>query len=129
MGPDEFHTHYPDTETPGLNNNAYTNVMAAWILRCASGVLQLLDEKRREELTEVLDIGDEELVRWEEISRKMFVPFHDEGIISQFEGYENLKEFDWEGYREKYGDIQRLDRILEAEDEDANCLLQSQQTG
>lgn len=127
MGPDEFHTHYPDTDTPGLNNNAYTNVMAAWVLRCASGVLQLLDEKRREELTEVLNIGDEELVRWEEISRKMFVPFHEEGIISQFEGYENLKEFDWEGYREKYGDIQRLDRILEAEDEDANCYKASKQ--
>ena len=127
MGPDEFHTSYPDREEPGLNNNAYTNVMAAWVLRCASGVLQLLDEKRRQELRELLEIADEELAHWDEISRKMFVPFHDRDIISQFEGYEQLKEFDWEGYRQKYGDIQRLDRILEAEDEDVNCYQASKQ--
>jgi trehalose/maltose hydrolase-like predicted phosphorylase len=36
-------------------------------------------------------------------------------VLSQFEGYEDLLEFDWEGYRERYGDIQRLDRVLEAE--------------
>jgi alpha,alpha-trehalase len=29
MGPDEFHTRYPDAAEPGLDNNAYTNVMAA----------------------------------------------------------------------------------------------------
>jgi trehalose/maltose hydrolase-like predicted phosphorylase len=50
IGPDEFHTGYPDAEEPGLNNNAYTNVMAAWVLRCASGVLELLDEERRDKL-------------------------------------------------------------------------------
>ena len=127
MGPDEFHTRYPDTEEPGLNNNAYTNVMAAWVLRCASGVLHWLDEKLRQELRERLEIEDEELARWDDISRKMFVPFHDQEIISQFEGYEHLKEFDWEGYRQKYGDIQRLDRILEAEDDDVNRYQASKQ--
>jgi hypothetical protein len=30
---------------------------------------------------------------------------------------DRLKEFDWEGYRRKYDDIQRLDRVLEAEDD------------
>jgi trehalose/maltose hydrolase-like predicted phosphorylase len=44
----------------------------------------------------------------------MLVPFHDD-VISQFEGYETLDEFDWEGYRAKYGNIARLDRILKAE--------------
>ena len=56
-----------------------------------------------------------------------FIPFHDDGIISQFEGYGDLKEFDWEGYKEKYGDIQRLDRILEAEDLDVNHFKASKQ--
>jgi trehalose/maltose hydrolase-like predicted phosphorylase len=50
----------------------------------------------------------------------MFVPFHDDGIISQFEGYEELEELDWDAYREKYGNIQRLDRILRAEGKDPN---------
>ena len=38
------------------------------------------------------------------MSRRMFVPFHDDGIISQFEGYEELEELDWDGYRERYGE-------------------------
>jgi alpha,alpha-trehalase len=36
-------------------------------------------------------------------------------VLTQFEGYEQLLEFDWEGYRERYGNIARLDRLLEAE--------------
>ncbi len=48
----------------------------------------------------------------------MFVPFHGDGIISQFEGYEELEELDWDAYRARYGNIQRLDRILRAEGDD-----------
>jgi alpha,alpha-trehalase len=56
----------------------------------------------------------------------MFVPYHD-GVISQFEGYEELEEFDWEGYRNKYPDVQRLDRILEAEGDSTNRYKVSKQ--
>ena len=56
--------------------------------------------------------------QWQDMSRRMFVPFHDDGIISQFEGYEELQELDLDGYRARYGDIQRLDRILRAEGDD-----------
>jgi alpha,alpha-trehalase len=45
----------------------------------------------------------------------MKVVFHADGVLTQFEGYEDLPEFDWNGYRERYGNIQRLDRLLEAE--------------
>jgi alpha,alpha-trehalase len=45
----------------------------------------------------------------------MIVVFHADGVLTQFEGYELLPEFDWAGYRERYGNIQRLDRVLEAE--------------
>jgi trehalose/maltose hydrolase-like predicted phosphorylase len=48
----------------------------------------------------------------------MFVPFHGDGLISQFEGYEDLDELDWDHYRKEYGNIQRLDRILRAEGDD-----------
>ena len=41
----------------------------------------------------------DETARWDDISRRMFVPFHGDGIISQFEGYEKLAELDWERYR------------------------------
>ena len=55
------------------------------------------------------------------------VPFHGDRIISQFEGYADLEEFDWVGYTERYGDIQRLDRILEAEDDTPNRYQASKQ--
>jgi alpha,alpha-trehalase len=127
VGPDEFHTHYPDSDEPGLNNNAYTNVMAAWVLRCARRTLELLPEERRRELNGQLRIDDEELKRWDQVSRRMFVPFHDDGILTQFEGYEKLDEFDWDGYQRKYEDIQRLDRILKAEGDTPNRYKASKQ--
>ena len=57
----------------------------------------------------------------------MIVVFHADGVLTQFEGYEQLQEFDWEGYRERYGDIQRLDRLLEAEGDSANRYQVSKQ--
>jgi trehalose/maltose hydrolase-like predicted phosphorylase len=69
----------------------------------------------RQELVEELTIRNEELDRWRDISRRMEVVFHADGVLSQFEGYEELLEFDWESYRERYGNIARLDRVLEAE--------------
>ena len=72
-------------------------------------------------------ISDEELERWRDSSQKMTVVFHVDGVLSQFEGYEQLLEFDREGYRAKYGDIQRLDRVLEAEGDSTNRYKVSKQ--
>jgi len=127
VGPDEFHTAEPDAGRPGLDNHAYTNVMAAWVLARAADVLAALAEERRAELRESLALGDEELARWDDASRRMRVAFHGEGLVSQFEGYEKLAELDWAGYREKYRDLQRLDRILEAEGKDINRFQASKQ--
>jgi alpha,alpha-trehalase len=127
MGPDEYHEAYPDSDDPGLNNNAYTNIMVSWLCGVALRVLATLDATHRDELMDKLMLDERELSVWDEMSHKMTVCFHEEGIISQFEGYENLKEFDWEGYREKYGDIQRLDRILEAEGDSADRYKLSKQ--
>jgi alpha,alpha-trehalase len=127
MGPDEYHDGYPDTDEPGLNNNAYTNVMVAWLMCRVLDVLDLLPEHQRAELWDATGLTREEVEGWESMSRKMFVPFHDDLVISQFEGYEQLEEFDWPGYRERYGDIQRLDRILEAEGSSPNRFKLSKQ--
>jgi trehalose/maltose hydrolase-like predicted phosphorylase len=127
MGPDEFHDGYPAAAPAGVNNNAYTNVMAVWVLWRALDVLELLSETRRAELVAQLGLSPEELARWDDISRRMHVPFHDDGIISQFEGYEALAELDWEVYRTRYDDIQRLELILEAENDSANRYKLSKQ--
>ena len=120
MGPDEFHERYPGAEEGGLRNNAYTNVMVAWIAVTAPRVLDLLPRSRRDALRVSLGLTNDELLTWDEMSRKMFIPFHADGIISQFEGYADLQELDWERYRAEYPNIQRLDRILKAAGDDPN---------
>jgi trehalose/maltose hydrolase-like predicted phosphorylase len=126
MGPDEFHTGYPGAEDAGVDNNAYTNIMAVWVLRRALDVLEALPVRRRVELTESLGLRRGEVRLWQEMVHKMLVPFHD-GVISQFEGYQDLEELDWESYRQRYGNIQRLDRILEAEGRSVNAYQASKQ--
>jgi trehalose/maltose hydrolase-like predicted phosphorylase len=127
VGPDEFHTDYPGRQGDGIDNNAYTNVMVAWLLLRAETVLDRLPAWRRRELEQRLGITAADRARWLEVRARLFVPFHGDGIISQFEGYEDLAELDWAAYRDRYGDIQRLDRILEAEGDSANNYKVSKQ--
>jgi trehalose/maltose hydrolase-like predicted phosphorylase/beta-phosphoglucomutase-like phosphatase (HAD superfamily) len=127
MGPDEYHDAYPGSDRPGLDNNAYTNVMAVWVLERALETLELLPPHYRQEVEDELRIGSDELAHWREVTRKMRVVFHPDGVLSQFEGYEDLDEFDWAGYRSRYGNIQRLDRLLEAEGDSANRYKVSKQ--
>ena len=127
MGPDEYHDAYPGAEKPGVDNNAYTNIMAVWALRRALDVLEILPEDRRRELCDSLGVTEEETMHWDEVSRKMRIVFHGDGIISQFEGYDRLMEFDWEKYSDKYGSIRRLDRILEEEGDTPNRYKLSKQ--
>jgi trehalose/maltose hydrolase-like predicted phosphorylase len=113
MGPDEYHEHYDGKD--GVPNNAYTNIMASWIFTKSNEVLNLFPSRRRKRLLDLLDVDEDELAKWTEMSRKMFIPQHKDGIISQFEGYEGLKELDWDAYRAKYKNLYRLDFILKAE--------------
>ncbi|WP_099020478.1 HAD-IA family hydrolase [Mycolicibacterium palauense] len=119
IGPDEFHSGYPGRPFEGVDNNAYTNVMATWVITRALDALALLAFGDRLALVERLGLSEEELARFDDVSRRMFVPFHD-GVISQFEGYAELEELDWDEYRRRYTDIARLDRILESENDDIN---------
>lgn len=127
VGPDEYHDAYPWREGPGLDNNAYTNVMTVWVLRTTLRMLEdVLTEHERAEVDALLRLDPAELDHWGDISRRLLVPFHD-GVMSQFEGYERLAELDWEDYRARYGDISRLDRILEAEGDTPNRYRVSKQ--
>ncbi|MFF4255147.1 glycoside hydrolase family 65 protein [Streptomyces sp. NPDC001663] len=126
MGPDEYHDAYPGAQEPGLDDNAYTNVTAAWVLTRTLELLGGLPEPRRRELVERAGLDGGELELWEDVSRTLHVPFHDD-VISQFAGYGDLAELDWDRYRGRYGDIRRLDRILEAEGDTVNRYRASKQ--
>ncbi len=126
VGPDEYHDAYPGADVPGLDDNAYTNVTAAWVLHRALELARTLPTPRRADLVGQLGLDVGELDRWEEISRRLRVPFH-AGVVSQFEGYGDLAELDWDDYRKRYGDIRRLDRILESEGDSSNRYQASKQ--
>ncbi|MEU6776610.1 glycosyl hydrolase family 65 protein [Streptomyces sp. NPDC046759] len=126
VGPDEYHDGYPGAAKPGLDDNAYTNVMAAWVLTRTLELVRRLPAWRREELFQRVRLSADALPEWEEVSRRLRVPFH-QGVISQFEGYDDLAELDWDAYRARYGTIRRLDRVLEAEGDTVNRYKASKQ--
>jgi len=116
MGSDEFHEKYPGVDKGGIKNNAYTNVMAVWVITKALHILEdLLIEEDKNALMLKTQITEDDLQRWHDVISKMIIPMDETGLIHQFEGYMNLKELDWEGYRRKYDNIHRIDRILKSE--------------
>ncbi|MDQ0754481.1 HAD family hydrolase [Arthrobacter sp. B3I4] len=120
MGPDEYHTGAPGDPGSGLDDNAYTNIMAAWVFDQAEWIMRSVQGFDMEDLRARLGITTAETAAWGRLSRRMFVPFHADGIISQFAGYEALPELDWAHYRRGYRNIERLDLILEAEGDSTN---------
>ena len=120
MGPDEYHDGYPDAPGQGLRDNAYTNVLAAWVFEQARAALGALAGHQCDELSARLHLDPAEPARWGHLAQRMAVPFHD-GVVSQFAGYAALAELDWERYRTTYGNIGRLDLILEAEGDSTNA--------
>lgn len=115
MGPDEFHEKYPGSEKGGLKNNAYTNILVAWIMEKALFLLSNMSDEKKQALLLKIGIDEKETVRWKDIADKIAVPIGQDGIIHQFDGYMQLKELDWDEYRLKYDNIERIDRILKSE--------------
>lgn len=116
MGPDEYHEKYPDSETGGLKDNAYTNIMAVWTFDRAFEILDTLNGSAKRKIAEKINLTKEELDQWKEISKRIHIPLSDDGVLEQYDGYSDLKELDWDNYKKKYGNINRMDRILKAEE-------------
>ena len=115
MGPDEYHEKHPGSDIGGLKDNSYTNILVVWMFIKALEIFDSLKEKVRHKLLEKIDLTEEELERWRNIIERIHIPISDEGILEQYDGYFDLEELDWDGFRSKYGDISRMDRILKAE--------------
>ncbi len=112
MGPDEYHNAYPGSSQIGLNNNAYTNMMAAWTLCRALDLVEILPTDALQQICDEITVPPEEIQRWKDISLKMYVPIQESGIISQFEGYEHLEEFPWRHNGEQLIDRDKLKEVL-----------------
>jgi trehalose/maltose hydrolase-like predicted phosphorylase len=115
MGPDEFHESLPGSGIGGVTDNAYSNIMVSWMMDKAFRVLNALEAGHRKRILEGLSLAEKDLEQWKLVRHGVALHVSDEGVIEQFMGYFGLDELDWEHYREEYGDIHRLDRILKSE--------------
>jgi beta-phosphoglucomutase family hydrolase len=115
MGPDEFHEQLPGSNEGGLRDNAYTNIMVAWLFDKVISFLEENSNDKTEILRKKINLTKDETDNWKVIIKKMNLLISPEGIISQFDGYFDLKELDWEHYRSEYDNIYRMDRLLKAE--------------
>ncbi|WP_283680430.1 glycosyl hydrolase family 65 protein [Lentilactobacillus sp. Marseille-Q4993] len=115
MGPDEFHEEYPNSSERGLRNNAYTNIMVSWLFEQVINLTGKLKKKTLAEAEKKANFDDDLFKKMDDISRKLKLDINDDGIIGQFEGYFHLSKLNFEAYRQRYGDISRIDRILKGE--------------
>jgi len=127
MGPDEFHEKYVNSDKPGINDNAYTNIMVVWLLMRTIDTVKELSAESIDRLVHKINFNRKEMELWKEITKKMFVPVTDDGIICQYEGYMELKELNWEHYQSTYGNIHRMDRILKSEGDSPDAYKVSKQ--
>ena len=112
IGPDEYHNAYPGAATPGLDDNAYTTLLAAWTLECARRVLDLLPTPRAHTLGERLGLETTEPRQWASIASALYLPFREDGVLDQFSGFGDLLPAPPAWLTD--GDSPRLDWWLEA---------------
>ncbi len=83
IGPDEFHED--------VNNNAYTNKMAAWNLYKAKELYKYFDKKYPRFLRKIekkISLKSKEIEQWAHIADRIKIPFSkSKGIIEEFDGY------------------------------------------
>ena len=86
MGPDEFHDGYPGRGGIGVNDNVYTNVMTAWVLRRAIDTVQLLAARANKLAWARLDVRDDEVATWARIASRLKIIFNRDGTLSSSTG-------------------------------------------
>src|SRR5208283_161272 len=98
MGPDEYHE--------GVDDNAYTNVMARWNIARGLDVCALLRERwpdRWTGLSAQLDLRDAELARWREVAETLVTGLDPAtGVIEQFAGFFALEPIDLTQYPDRH---------------------------
>ncbi len=93
IGPDEYHEE--------VDNNVYTNFVAAWNLRLAAQEAARMREVHpRGRLLKRLDVSEDEIERWRAVAEALYVPRPgDDGLLEQYEGFFDLSDPGPEGIR------------------------------
>ncbi|PKN48948.1 MAG: glycoside hydrolase family 65, partial [Deltaproteobacteria bacterium HGW-Deltaproteobacteria-20] len=88
VGPDEYHE--------GVDDNAYTNVLARWNIRRAIDALGWLEEAdpgRAEDLRRALELADGELEEWRRVASALVDGFDPETrLFEQFAGFYDMDD-------------------------------------
>jgi trehalose/maltose hydrolase-like predicted phosphorylase len=97
IGPDEYHD--------SVDDNAYTNVMAAFNLGCglkAASILQRRWPDRWRELCASLGLAEDELATWRNVQDRLFTGFDPStGLFEQFAGFFSLDQVDLKAYADR----------------------------
>jgi len=87
IGPDEYHED--------VDNDAFTNAIAAWNLRTAADVVEHLRAVHpRSRLLRHHKVPEEETARWRTLADGLGLPERHDGVIEQFDGFFDLDEAD-----------------------------------
>ncbi len=82
IGPDEFHE--------GVNNNAYTNMMAKWNLLIARRMAHHMKSEFPRDFAALcrrIDLKSSEINSWKQIAPRLAMKVRKDGVIEQFDGY------------------------------------------
>lgn len=112
VGPDEWHEH--------VNNNTYTNYLAAWNIRKAIETLDWLNttapEKAQSLITQ-LELTSDKLEQFQDVAAHMRILQDPETkVFEQFEGFFKLKPLDtsrYHGRKDSYQAILGVDQVQE----------------
>jgi kojibiose phosphorylase len=104
IGPDEYHDH--------VDNNAYTNYMVAWHLAKSIEIYDWLASNHPEiaaHLVDRLEISEEHLLEWRQVSSKIFQSWDAEtNLIEQFDGYFRLQDVNLSDYDPRSQSMQEI---------------------
>ena len=90
-------------------------MMVVWLFEFIDQLKTIVSDEAFAAVMEKTGTVKDDMDLMDDIKTKLALDINEEGIIGQYEGYFQLKEVDWDYYREKYGNIYRMDRILRAE--------------
>jgi trehalose/maltose hydrolase-like predicted phosphorylase len=104
IGPDENHEH--------VNNNAYTNYQAQFVLNSALCTLSWLQERFPEDALRYqlqLNLTSTELERWKHVSQNLYLSLDPStNLVEQFEGYFRLKDIRLSDYEPRSESMQQI---------------------